>query len=358
MNSIFKNALSRIDWWMLGAVVVLSGFGLAIIHSLTWGEDDRFLRQLLFFGLGLGLMFGIQFLDIHFWRNASFFIYALVIIFLLGLIIFGEPVKGSRGWIFLWSFGIQPAEFAKLGTVFFLATALEKFKFDLVRFSHLALAAVIIGVPFVLIASQPDFGAAFIIFLSGAVMVLYTGLDKKKLAVLILSGCALVLVGWFVLLRDYQKERILTFLNPQSDPLESGYNVIQSMVAIGSGGLFGKGLGLGTQSQLDFLPEQETDFIFASLAEELGFIGASAMIFAYLFFLWRIYIILREGARPFSNFLMLGIFIMFFSQGAVNIGMNMGIFPVTGITLPFVSYGGSSMIASFWAAGVAMNARA
>jgi len=130
------------------------------------------------------------------------------------------------------------------------------------------------------------------------------------------------------------------------------------MVAIGSGGLFGKGLGLGTQSQLDFLPEQETDFIFASLAEELGFIGASAMIFAYLFFLWRIYIILREGARPFSNFLMLGIFIMFFSQGAVNIGMNMGIFPVTGITLPFVSYGGSSMIASFWAAGVAMNARA
>lgn len=357
MNTLLKNATSRVDWWMFVSVIALSGFGLTIIHSLTWNEDDRFLRQAFFLALGIILFFGFQFLDIYFWRNASFAIYAVVVIFLVGLLIFGDATKGIRGWIYFGTFGIQPAEFAKLATILFLATTLERLKFDLVKFSHVVLAAMIIGIPFVLTLLQPDFGSAFIIFLSGAVMVFYTGLDKKKLAILVLSICALALVGWFGILRDYQKERIYTFLNPQSDPLDSGYNIIQSMVAVGSGGFFGKGLGLGTQSQLDFLPEQETDFIFASLAEELGFVGAGLMILIYLFFLWRIYIIIREGSRPFSNFLVLGVFIMFFAQGAINIGMNMGIFPVTGITLPFVSYGGSSMILSFWALSVVASAK-
>ncbi len=357
MSIGFRGSISRIDWWMLSSVLVLVGFGLTLIYSLTWPQDDRFVRQVIFLILGIALFFALLFFDIHFWRNASFFIYAFVLIFLIGLLVFGDETKGARAWIDLGPIGIQPAEFMKIAAILFLSTTLERLKFDLAKVSHLVFALLVIAIPFALIALQPDLGSAFIILFSGLVMILYTGLDKRKIISLLLIGVVGVTIGWFGVLQDYQKERVITFLNPQSDPLGTGYNVLQSIVAIGSGGVLGKGLGLGTQSQLNFLPEQETDFIFASLAEELGFVGAGTMLLIYLFFLWRLFIILREGKRPFSNFLVLGIFMMFFSQAIINIGMNMGIFPVTGITLPFLSYGGSSLIASFWGLSIVMKSK-
>ena len=292
MKDRFTDFFSRIEWWLVASSACLSGFGLVIIHSLTWPENTRFGKQLVFFIVAIGIAIGIQVLDAHFWRNASLLFYIVIVIILLSLVMFGEATRGIHGWLMIGPFGFQQSDFAQISTILFLATTLERLRFDLAKISHVALALGIIGLPVGLTALQPDLGSAFIIFLAGAIMVLYTGLDKKKIITLILA-CAVIVAGaWFFGLRDYQKERILSFLNPQSDPLGSGYNVAQSIVAIGSGGIFGKGLGLGTQSQLNFLPEQETDFIFASIAEETGFTGSLLLIILYLFFLWRLYLIL------------------------------------------------------------------
>jgi len=347
----------RIDWWALSAGVALSGVGLLLIHSLTWPEDTRLVKQMVFLALGLAIFFGTQFLDAHLWRNASIILWVLSVVVLLGLLFFGETTRGTRGWISIGSFGIQPAEFAKLAVILFLATTLERIRFDIARLSDVLAVLIIIGIPVLLIILQPDMGSAFILLLTSGGMVLATGLDRKKLALLVLVGMITVSVGWFFMLHDYQKERLLTFLNPQSDPLGAGYNVTQSIVAIGSGGIFGRGLGLGTQSQLNFLPEQETDFIFASIAEELGFLGASLLLFVYLFLLWRLYRALCACDSMFGHFLILGVLVMLFSQAVINVGMNMGLFPVTGVTLPFVSYGGSSLVTSFAGLGIALAAR-
>lgn len=357
MRANVREALQRIDWWLLAACLGLSGMGLLLIHSLASGSDARFLKQLVFLGLSIGVLFSFQLLDSHFWRNASIVLYVAALFFLAGLLMFGEATRGSRGWITLGSVGFQPAEFAKLAVILFLATTMERMRFDLARARDVVVVLAIVVLPAGLIAAQPDMGSAIILLAIGGGMVLATGLDRKKLAVLFLLAAASVCIAWFAVLAPYQKDRIRTFLDPQSDPLGSGYNVTQSMVAIGSGGIFGRGLGLGTQSQLNFLPEQETDFIFASTAEELGFLGASTILLLYVFLLWRLWRIMACERSMFSNFLALGVLIMFFSQAVVNIGMNLGLLPVTGVTLPLVSYGGSSLLASFAGIGIAFSSR-
>jgi len=357
MKTSVSEIFGRIDWWMVSACVVLVGFGLLLIYSLTWPEDNRLVKQLIFFGVGIVLFLVFQFFDIRFWRNTLFVFYLLTLVLLIGLLIFGESIRGTRGWIPLGPIGFQVAELAKITTILFIASLLERLHFDLVKLRHVILLLLTIGLPVGLILMQPDFGSAFIILIAGLVMIFYTGLDRKKLLLLLLAGIIIAVIGWFGILQDYQKQRVLTFLNPQSDPLGAGYNVQQAIVAIGSGGWYGRGIGLGTQSQLDFLPEQETDFIFASLAEELGFVGSLTLMLIYLFFLWRIYRSMKEGESLFSNFLILGLFVIFLTQAVINIGMNMGLFPVTGITLPFVSYGGSSLIISFAALGIIQNVR-
>ncbi len=352
MRFNLQDIFEDIDWWMLGASVLLFGLGLLLVYSLTWPDDNRFIKQLVFFGLALLGFFAIQIFDVHFWRNASVVLYIIIVILLLGLLLFAEPTRGTRGWIRLGPVALQVAEFAKLITIIFLATTLEKLHFDLGRFKHVLLALTIVGIPALFTLLQPDFGSMFILAVSGGVMILYTGLQKK---VLLGITCALLVtfaIGWFGVLQPYQKDRVLTFMNPQADPLGAGYNVTQAMVAIGSGGLWGRGIGAGTQSQLNFLPEQETDFIFASLAEELGFVGSVVLLILYLFVLWRLYKRMSQGANLFLNFVTIGIFTLFMTQGVINIGMNMGLFPVTGITLPFVSYGGSSLIVSYLSLGL------
>lgn len=357
MRQDAREILRRIDWWALSAAACLSGAGLLLIHSLTWPEDSRLIKQIVFLAVSLAVFFGLQFTDMHFWRNASIVLYGIAVVLLAGLLVFGEATRGARGWITIGSLGFQPAEFTKLAVILFLAATLERLRFDIVRLADVLAVLIITGLPALLVALQPDMGSAFILLVTSAVMVLATGLDRKKLGALVLLGVVAASLGWFLVLRDYQKERLLTFLAPRSDPLGAGYNVAQSIVAIGSGGFFGRGLGLGTQSQLNFLPEQETDFIFASIAEELGFLGASLLLLGYLFLLWRLWRALASGQSMFGNFLMLGVLAMFFSQAAVNVGMNMGLFPVTGVTLPFVSYGGSSLLASFAALAIALSAR-
>ncbi|MBI4122654.1 MAG: rod shape-determining protein RodA [Parcubacteria group bacterium] len=357
MRISFRPVLRQFDWWLLGASLTLTTFGILLIWSLSWPEDNLFVRQIAFLGVGLVAAFSVQALDRHFWRNASAVFYGITVLLLLGLLFFGEATRGTRGWIYFGSFGFQVAEFAKIAVILFLATTLEKLNFDLGNLRHLILTAVVVGLPSGLILLQPDFGSAFIMVMVGAVMVLFTGLDRTRLVV-VMSAAVLLAAGvWFGVLADYQKQRILSFANPGLDPLGAGYNVRQSIVAIGSGGLLGRGLGLGPQSQLNFLPEQETDFIFASLAEELGFVGSVALLAAYAVLFWRLYLAIRGGRDLFSNFLLLGIFTMFLAQAVINIGMNMGLLPVTGIPLPFVSYGGSSLLVSYFAIGLVQNVR-
>ena len=357
MKLNFSSNLSKIDWWMVLSVSVLVVFGLLLIYSLTWQNDNRFVKQLIFFGVGILFVFLLQFFEVRFWKNTIFILYIIIVIFLLGLLLFGDTVRGIRGWVSLGPIGFQVAEFAKIIVIFFLAVILEKLHFDLVKWKHVFIVFLVSFLPIFLIILQPDLGSAFIILIASVAMIFYTGLGKKKLVILFFVGALICIIGWFGLLQDYQKQRILTFLSPQSDPLGSGYNVQQAIVAIGSGGMFGRGIGLGTQSQLNFLPEQETDFIFASIAEELGFIGSFTLLLIYLFFLWRIYRSIKESEDLFSRFLLLGILVMFSSQAIINIGMNMGLFPVTGIPLPFVSYGGSSLIVGFVSLGIIQNLR-
>jgi rod shape determining protein RodA len=357
MKLNFSSNFKKIDWWMVLSSCVLVGFGLMLIYSLTWPDDNRLIKQLVFFASGILILLVLQFFEVRFWRNAILILYVVIVILLMGLLLFGGTVRGIRGWISLGPIGFQVAEFAKIVVVLFLAVILEKLHFDLVKWKHILFVTMAASLPVLLIILQPDLGSAFIIIISSIAMVFYTGLGKNKIIILTLIGVLISLIGWFGVMQDYQKQRVLTFLSPQSDPLGSGYNVQQAIVAIGSGGLFGRGIGLGTQSQLNFLPEQETDFIFASLAEELGFIGSTTLLLIYLFFIWRIYRSIKESEDLFSRFLLLGLLVMFSSQAIINIGMNMGLFPVTGIPLPFVSYGGSSLIVSFISLGIIQNLR-
>lgn len=347
---------ANIDWWLMAGATALTIIGLVLIYNLTWPQERLFLKQLIVLFFGIGAVFFVQGFDKHFWRNISVVFYILTVVLLSVLLIFGGITRGIHGWFYLGPLALQPAEFAKIACIMFLATTLEKLNFDIANFRHLFLVMALAGLPIALVALQPDFGSAFVMFAVSAIMIFYTGLSKRVFFILFICGILLAGLAWFGFLHDYQKNRILTFLNPQSDPLGSGYNVRQSMVAIGSGGLFGRGLGLGTQSQLNFLPEQETDFIFAAMAEELGFVGALGVFILYLFILRRMWLAIRAGADLFSNFLILGIISMFLVQAVVNIGMNMGLFPVTGITLPFISYGGSSLLASFLCLGLVQAA--
>lgn len=348
---------TKTDWPLLAAALLLSSFGLALIKSLSEPSENLFIKQFVFLLVGLLFMLAVQYLDRHFWRNASVLLYGAIIILLLGVLIFGAIRQGTQGWFDLGIVSFQPAEFAKIIIILFLATTLEKLDFDIANWRHLVLLALVLAIPLFLIALQPDFGPVITILATGGVMIFFTGLEKKQLLILFLAGVLIAASGWLVILRDYQKERIMTFLNPQSDPLGSGYNVRQSIVAIGSGGFWGRGLGRGTQSQLKFLPEQKTDFIFASIAEELGFVGAGAVMALYIFMLWRIYLLMRRGADLFSSFFLLGVFTYFLAQTAVNIGMNMGLLPVVGVTLPLVSYGGSSLVMSYLSLGIVQGVR-
>jgi len=357
MRLRFSYNAHSLDWRLITTPLALTFFGLLLIYSLTWPEQNLFVRQIIFLILGIAIFFGTQFFDRHFWRNASIILYALIIILLAGLLLFGESTRGTRGWIYIGPLSFQTAEFAKIAVVLFLSTTLEKMHFDLVNARHLILAVAIVALPVGLTLLQPDFGSGFIIAAIGGVMILFTGLNKSKLLASLLVLVFIGTVGWFGVLHDYQRQRVMTFMNPQIDPLGAGYNVRQAMVAIGSGGFWGRGLGLGTQSQLNFLPEQETDFIFASLAEELGFVGSFGILILYVFLLWTIYSSIKQTRDLFANFLLLGVFTMFLVQAMINIGMNMGLMPVTGVPLPLVSYGGSSLVVSFFALGLVQNTR-
>jgi rod shape determining protein RodA len=352
----FIQQLKQFDWIIIGVVFFLIIFGLIIQYSLSLNQEvvnfSNFYKQLIFASIGLIVMFLISFLNWNFFlKNYAIFLYILILILLILVLFFGETLRGTQGWINL-PFGInfQIVELVKIILVVILAKYWSDKIYNIQSFKHVILTGIITIIPFILVILQPDLGSALIFF--GLWLGMIFVISKPKNVILILIIFFLIFgIGWFQL-KDYQKDRIITFINPQADPLGRGYQIIQSTIAVGSGQFWGRGLGLGPQSQLKFLPEARTDFVFAVIAEELGMIGTFLVLGFFGILFYRLWKIIKKIRDDFSIFLIIGFTFLFFIEIFVNIGMNVGLLPIIGISLPFLSYGGSSLLANLLMIGI------
>jgi rod shape determining protein RodA len=347
--------LFKFDWVLVFVVFFLLSVGLLVLYSLSSsGGVNYFQKQLVFSVLGLGLMFFLATVDYRYVQKYSTALYFVTVAVLFLVLLFGTTVNGTAGWLSFGIFQIQPVEIAKVTLIIFLASFISKKKSELGEWVRVIASLVLTAVLILLVLRQPDLGSSLVLAAIWIGMILASGIRFKHFVVLACIGVGLVFASWFAL-ADYQKARIETFLHPESDPQGSGYNVLQAMVAVGSGGISGKGLGYGSQSQLSFLPEKHTDFIFAVVSEELGLIGAWFVIGLYGVLLFRIQRIARQANDNFGYLVALGVMIMIFFQVMINIGMNIGLLPVTGLPAPLLSYGGSSLLSVFLSLGLLLN---
>lgn len=356
------NVLSRwqkIDWLLFFAVFILLVLSISILYSLGLNTDSAnflvFRKQIFFSLAGIFLFFLLSGINYKVWLTYSKMIYILFILVLLSVLFFGVEIKGTTGWLDFGFFGIQPVEFAKVALIIFLARYFSQHASEFYLFKHVFISGLVTFLFVGLVMLQPDLGSAMVLVGTWVILLLFTGIKRKHFWWLFITFILVVISAWFFLLKDYQQSRILTFFNPGRDPQGDGYNVIQSIVAVGSGQLTGRGLSLGSQSSLRFLPEPGTDFIFAVIAEDLGFLGVILLLGLFSFIFYRLFLIMKKSQDDFGAYLVLGICAMLLVQIFINIGMNMGISPVTGIPLPLVSAGGSSLWAVMIALGIAQN---
>lgn len=339
------------DWLLFASVVILSAFGLAGIGSVGFSKepvDFIFLRkQIIFLILGSAVMLFFSFLHPTRFRFAAPVIFVTSIFSLVGVLFFGLTIRGTTGWFSLAGIRIQPVEAAKVALILIFARYAAEHLYLARQGKMFWRTGILLAPPLILVLLQPDTGSASVFLVLWFGILVASGIKRTHLYALAAGGVVLGVLTWFFVLAPYQKDRITTFLYPDRDPLGSGYNVTQSIIAVGSGKLFGRGLGFGAQSQMKFLPESQTDFIFAVLAEELGFAAVMIMFLAFGVFFYRVIMITRAVSDPYAQFVSFGICIVVFYEMFVNLGMNVGVMPVTGITLPFVSYGGSSLISHF-----------
>lgn len=333
--------------------------GILVLYGFEAGTGDGFfssvfLHQAGFAVLGGFSIFLISLIDYRYWKSYSTPIFFACMGVLVAVLVWGQVTRGTVGWIKIGTFQIQPVEFVKGGLVIFLASFISQKRAYLHEKAHLVASAIFTLILVFLVLLQPDFGSAMLLLGTWGGITLLSGIRKRYIAILCIVGIFLATTGWFFL-APYQQHRVLTVFSPEMDAQGRGYNVIQALTAIGSGGWFGKGIGYGSQAQLDFLPEKHTDFIFASLVETLGFLGGLVLLGGIVFFLYRILRIARRAPDDFSYLVSVGFFVMFALQSVINIGMNLGVLPVTGVPLPFLSYGGSSLLASCLACGILLN---
>lgn len=345
-----------IDFVLPLSVFILISIGLVSLYSidLSRGTELRyFSTQAVSFLLGIGVALVAGSLHATRYRAVSRLAYFTAFFLLLGVLFFGYSIRGTTGWYHFLGFSFQPAEFGKVALILMLARLVSKSgrRFDSPKFliSSILITAGLAG----LVMLQPDLGSSLVLFGIWFGILFLTGVKKRYvLGVIALVGVVSVL-GWFFFLKDYQKERILTFANPERDPLGTGYNVTQSIIAIGAGQFMGKGLGRGSQSQLHFIPEAQTDFIISVIGEELGFLGMMMILFLYGLIIYRLTRIGMRARDDFSAYTVLGIACLFFLQMLINLGGAIGLLPVTGVTMPFLSYGGSSLIINLLLIGIA-----
>lgn len=360
------NALIRgirsVDILLLHSMAILFAFGCAALYSIGLGKEPQSFfylhKQLTVFGIFCAALVLVASVNYRIYRDASIVFYCAVCAVLGAVLIFGSTIRGTRGWFVIGGVGVQPAELAKLALIFILARYLSHFAREIRQARHLLITGLLAAIPIGLILAQPDFGSAAVLFVIWFGMMLVSGIPRRYLLALAVLGVILGAAAWSFGFKEYQKQRIITYLSPgASDQKGSGYNVRQAMIAIGSGQLFGRGLGLGSQSHLKFLPESQTDFIFSVLAEETGLVGVFLLFLFWILFFYRLIASLRSASDDFGAYTILGISIFFFVHVLLNIGGNLGLVPLTGLVLPFMSYGGSALAVSLLSVGVVLSVR-
>jgi rod shape determining protein RodA len=356
MNPIRRIALrltGHLDGLLLAAVLLLLATGLIVLYSASNGSMPRVTSQLVNMLVALGVMWVFANIPPHFLMRLSLPVYLLGFALLVGVALFGEVVNGARRWLHIGVTRIQPSELMKIAVPIVLAWYFDRYEATL-KLRNYAVGVVMLLVPVGLILRQPDLGTALLISASGFYVLFLAGLPWKILAGLTIAGTASLPFAWSAL-HDYQRQRILTLLDPMQDPLGAGYHTIQSTIAVGSGGLIGKGWMSGTQTHLDFIPERTTDFIFAVFSEEFGLAGNVVLLVLFLLVIVRGMVISVNAPTLFTRLLAGAITLTFFTYAFVNMGMVSGILPVVGVPLPLVSYGGTSLVTIFLGFGILMS---
>ncbi len=355
-----RRLVKYFDWGLLGMTVLLGFLGLVTLYSAVTSASPTpqkiyYFKQLVWYCAGLIVMvisFLINYKLLDRWANA---IYAICILLLICVLLFGKYAGGARRWLILGPLSIQPSEFVKIAVIICLARYYSKIaNIRGLNLRELLTPLILAAIPIFLIVRQPDLGTAMLVVLIAGSMTVFVKIERRSFLYIIASCTITIPMVWFFL-KGYQKKRILTFLNPDRDPLGAGYHIIQSKIAIGSGMISGKGFLKGTQNALSFLPEQHTDFIFSVLAEEMGFVGSVIPLLIFMMLIiWGLNVAYR-CRDPFGTILAVGISSMIFWQVFINVGMAMGLMPIVGVPLPFISYGGSSIVAMMICIGLLMN---
>lgn len=355
---MMSRMLKNIDWVLVFAMIPILCAGVITMSSLGNGEFFA-LRQIMWIGIAFIFFFITSTIDFQLFKNTKILIALFTVgtLILIATLIVGSTIKGSTSWISFGSFSLQPADPMKLVLILILAKYFSRRHIEIANSKHIFISLAYMTIPFLLVLAQPDLGSAIILGLIWLGMMLVSGISRKHLFIFFSVGLVLFGIAWTTMFKPYQKARIINFINPMQDISGTGYNVYQSVIAVGSGQILGKGVGYGTQSRLNFLPEYKTDFIFAAFAEEWGLVGTLILFICFVTIFWRIMSVALYGMSNFEILFASGVTIFLLSHTLINIGMNIGIMPVTGITLPFMSYGGSHLVTEFVALGILMSMR-
>jgi len=356
MKAIF--CLKRIDWLLLFFGVVLSIFGLALLYSFSFSVIDIsfFQKQIIFLVAGVICAIVLSFFNLRALKESSlliFVLYFFFIVLLAGVFLFGREIRGARSWYDFGLFNFQPVEFLKIVFILLFAKYLSQRHVDMYQMKHVLLSIFYAAIPIALVFFQPDFGSLMILVILWFGMMLVSGIKRAHLSIILAIGVLAMIVFWLFLFTAEQKDRFFTLLDPKYDPTGSGYHVLQSIITVGNGGFWGNGFSEPyTQAKLGFLPEVYTDFIFAGFCEMFGFFGVLVLFMFFFLFFWRLFMIMKNLEDNFSRLLVSGFMIMVGAEIFINVGMNVGILPITGIPLPFLSYGGSSLLSLFIGIGI------
>ena len=356
MRSILTH-LRHLDWIIIGSVVLLAAMGLLSLYSSSMGRGDfaNFYKQAVFLGVGIGIMLAVSFLNYRLFKNDPYFLlflWGLGVAALIGLLFFGPEIRGVKAWYKIGGISIDPVEYMKIVLLLLMAKYFSLRHVEMYRIRHILLPAVYFGVPFALVFFQPNLGSAGLLIILWLIILLVSGLKLRHFLVLMALGVFLFSLAWMFMLHDYQKDRIISFLEPELDPLGIGWSQLQSKIAIGNGGIWGNGIGSGTQTQHGFLTEPQTDFIFSAIGEEFGLIGIVILFILFFLLVFRVFKIGIQAESNFPRLFVTGFGALLVIEFAVNVGMNIGFLPIVGLPLPFVSYGGSSLLMLFFGLGV------
>jgi len=352
--------LKNLDWILITSSFLLICFGLLSIYSSSLGRNDflNLKKQIIFFAIGIVLMFFFSFFD---WRNFRenssliLILYFICLAALVGLFFFAPSIRGVKSWYKIGIFSLDPIEFTKIILIILLAKYFSTRHVEMYQVRHILLSGLYVFLPAVLIFLQPNLGSVLILVSIWVGVLIVSGIKLRHFLILVFCALLILVLGWNFLLKDYQKVRIISFVSPQVEPLGINWNQNQAKIAIGSGKIFGQGIGSGSQTQYGFLPETQTDFIFAAIAEETGLAGVSILLLLFLVLIWRIFKIALSSQSNFPRLFSTGFAILLISQIFIHIGMNLGLLPIIGISLPLVSYGGNGLITLLISIGILEN---